>query len=109
MEDTETASLTRRRCVECDTAFMDFRQLGLLGCPNDYALFREGLLPLLQRVHRAARHVGKRPKHALNQESYGPRRRLRRQLRLAVEGEDYSRAAELRDRLAAKECHHGSS
>jgi protein arginine kinase activator len=83
---------------------MEFRAEGRLGCPHDYEVFRAGLKPLLERIHRSDRHVGKSPRHY----SPNPVREtelieLRSQLRRAVEAEAYEEAARLRDLLRQKE------
>jgi protein arginine kinase activator len=92
---------------------MEFRADGRLGCPADYELFRAGLLPILQRIHRATCHVGKVPRRraaAPPASTTEPRAvradellALRQQLRRAVETEHYERAAELRDLIRQKE------
>ncbi|MBV9124950.1 MAG: UvrB/UvrC motif-containing protein [Planctomycetes bacterium] len=99
-----TDELARLTCPSCGIKYMEFRAEGRLGCPRDYEVFRLGLEPLLQRIHRAARHVGKVPRHghrnaALQVEVM----ELRSRLRAAVEGEAYEEAARLRDLLRQKE------
>lgn len=89
-------------CPDCGTRFMDFRGSGRLGCPSDYASFSKGLLPLLQRIHGATRHVGK---VAARRPDAGERLRMRAMLREAVAREDYEEAARLRDRLRARDSH----
>jgi protein arginine kinase activator len=93
----ELAGLT---CPDCGLKFMEYRAEGRLGCPNDYAVFARGLLPLVQRAHGATRHVGKvaRPRPAA-----AGRLRLRTRLRGAVAREDYEEAARIRDLLRLKE------
>jgi protein arginine kinase activator len=96
--------LARLACPACGIRYMEFRARGRLGCPHDYAVFRNGLEPLLQRIHRAARHVGKTPRHG----APPPQRldelvELRRQLQAAVAEEAYEEAARLRDLLRQKE------
>ena len=88
--------LARRTCPVCGLKFMEFRADGRLGCPNDYAAFVAGLLPLLRRAHGATRHVGKVPRR---RPGAPDRLRLRAQLRDAVAREDYESAALLRDQL----------
>jgi protein arginine kinase activator len=96
----ELAHLT---CPECGMQFMEFRQQGRLGCPHDYEVFRSGLEGLLERIHRATRHVGKVPRRgadgAVEQAEILD---LRRRLRVAVEAESYEEAARLRDILRLK-------
>jgi protein arginine kinase activator len=99
-----TDELARLTCPACGIKYMEFRNSGRLGCPNDYAVFRAGLGPLLERIHRAGRHVGKaprrRPKSPAAQAELAE---LRRRLRAAVEAEAYEEAARYRDLLRQKE------
>jgi protein arginine kinase activator len=92
--------LAELSCPDCGIKFMEFRASGQLGCPQDYRVFSRGLLPLIQQVHGATRHVGKgakqRPGALL-------RLRLRSQLREAIEREDYEQAARIRDELRLKD------
>jgi protein arginine kinase activator len=89
----EMADLT---CPDCRLKFMEFRARGRLGCPHDYQVFMRGLLPLLQRVHGATRHVGK---IARRRPEVSERLRLRSRLREAIVREDYELAVTLRDQL----------
>jgi len=54
--------LGRLICPTCGIKYMEFRADGRLGCPADYEVFRAGLVPILQRIHRATRHIGKVPR-----------------------------------------------
>ncbi len=95
--------LARLACPECGIKFMEFRQEGRLGCPHDYEVFRQGLEPLLQRIHRAARHVGKSPRNGPEVAAEQAEQiALRRRLREAVDAEAYEEAARLRDLLRQK-------
>lgn len=97
----DPAALT---CPSCGLKYAVFRADGRLGCPNDYEAFRPALEPLLERIHRVARHAGKAPRRAGNL-----RRRatelaaLRDELAAAVAAEDYEAAARLRDRIRERE------
>jgi protein arginine kinase activator len=83
---------------------MEFRAEGRLGCPHDYSVFRVGLEPLLQRIHRSERHVGKTPRHrARHARQEADLLALRQQLKHAIEDEAYEEAARLRDLLRIKE------
>lgn len=99
------ADLSGLVCDQCGISYVEFRNQGLLGCANDYEVFKEQIGRLLERTHDGAtHHVGKVPKsigtvHKPQQDI----RRLRRQLDEAVAAEDYERAAELRDRIQAME------
>lgn len=100
----QTDELSRLKCPTCGIKYMEFRAQGRLGCPHDYDVFRAALEPLLRRIHRAIRHVGKTPAHF---ESRGGQHAetasLRRELHKAVESENYEEAARIRDLLREKE------
>jgi protein arginine kinase activator len=99
-----TDELARLTCPACGIKYMEFRAEGRLGCPHDYAVFRVGLEPLLQRIHRAGRHVGKAPRRRpMNATIQAEMVEVRRRLRVAVEAEQYEEAARLRDLLREKE------
>jgi protein arginine kinase activator len=92
-------------CPECGVSFMEFRQNGLLGCPNDYEIFAKHLEPLLERAHNGAVvHVGKLPARAgVDDRQHHELVRLRRELEEAVKVEDYETAARLRDQIKVLE------
>jgi protein arginine kinase activator len=101
-----TDELARLTCPACGIKYMEFRAEGRLGCPHDYTVFRSGLKPLLERIHRAARHVGKAPRHRpLTAASQAELLELRQQLRAAVDAEAYEEAARFRDLIRQKESH----
>jgi protein arginine kinase activator len=98
----EAASLV---CPECGLGFVEFRQNGLLGCPNDYEAFKKPLLGLLERAHNGGtRHIGKLPARAgVDDRRHHDLVRMRRELDEAVKVEDYETAARLRDRIKTLE------
>ena len=99
-----TDELARLTCPACGIKYMEFRAEGRLGCPHDYDVFRAGLEPLLKRIHRAVRHVGKAPRRGpLSGARQAELVELRKQLRAAVEAEAYEEAARLRDLIRQKE------
>jgi protein arginine kinase activator len=101
-----TEELARLTCPVCGIKYMEFRAEGRLGCPQDYEVFRVGLEPLLQRIHRAGRHAGKTPRHATaNLARQAEVVELGRRLRVAIEAEAFEEAARLRDLLRQKESH----
>ena len=99
-----TEELARLTCPTCGIKYMEFKAVGRLGCPQDYEIFRGALEPLLVRIHRSARHVGKVPPHAVkNAARQMELMQLRQQLRQAVDSEAYEEAARLRDLIKQKE------
>jgi len=88
-------------CPQCGTTLRDFQTNGQLGCPHDYVVFQNFLMPLIERAHEGAtHHVGKVPQTA---ETLVKRQtgimRLRRELQEAIEQENYERAARVRDQI----------
>jgi protein arginine kinase activator len=98
-----TDELARLTCPACGIRYMEFRAAGRLGCPHDYNVFRAGLEPLLDRIHRTCRHVGKRPKRTVSLEKQAELVELRQRLQEAIKTEAYEEAAQLRDLLRQKE------
>lgn len=100
----ELARLDQQACPVCGITFYEFRQAGRLGCPHDYVCFEKELEPLILSIHGKTRHTGKSPRR-------GPRTtdgqteliRLRREMKDAVEREDYERASQLRDQIRVVE------
>ncbi|MFV0442709.1 MAG: UvrB/UvrC motif-containing protein [Planctomycetaceae bacterium] len=91
-------------CPECGMTFKKFRSQGRLGCAQDYVLFREKLVPLLESIHGERQHIGKCPAQQpqvtrRNQELA----RLKIELKAAIEAEDYEQAAQLRDAIREAE------
>ena len=87
-------------CENCGISYVEFRNQGLLGCANDYEVFREPLVKLIDRAHAGAtHHVGKSPGVAKPANHTVDLRKLKKHLEEAVAAEDYERAAELRDRI----------
>src|SRR5262245_32866541 len=85
-----TDDLARLTCPACGIKYMEFRAEGRLGCPHDYEAFRSGLQPLLQRIHRAERHVGKAPRRVLPSTAWQAEViDLRRRLQAAVQAEKF--------------------
>lgn len=101
-EESEVKLADNLSCPNCGITFREFRESGRLGCPLDYDVFREQLLPLLENIHGETEHTGKIPKStpAKNRQHYEIIR-LRRELADAVKHEAYEAAAKLRDEIQA--------
>ena len=102
MSQSNVQEVSRIRCPDCGMTFMEFRSQGLLGCPNDYEVFGEYLGGVIERAQEGkTHHTGKAPGQSMEVNSKEQERlSLQRELREAIENEDYERAAKLRDRLA---------
>ena len=103
----ELSEIDQRVCDMCGITFFEFRNQGRLGCPHDYVQFENELEPLIANIHGEVQHHGCRPNR---EKSVGGEVALpesteelthvigmRKEIRDAVEGEDYERAGKLRD------------
>ncbi len=91
----------RKTCPHCGFSLGRFRKDGVLGCPRDYEIFEEPLIPLIEKAHAGnSRHFGKIPQRLpADDKSAIARLQLQDQLSAAVAREDYETAACLRDQL----------
>ena len=96
-----SSSGPERSCSNCGFTLDRLRKEGTLGCPHDYEVFEQALMPLIERAHNGnTAHCGKIPARVP-----GPAKKqaglshLRQQLDAAIRDEDYERAAELRDKM----------
>lgn len=106
-------------CPTCGLRFLDLKKTGLVGCQTCYEIFEARLSPLLKRAHDGgARHVGKVPSLRTTREivRIGPDasvgedeqpgtvadriEMLTHELALAIDAENYEKAAAIRDELA---------
>ena len=92
-------------CKTCGTRLEDFREDGLLGCPDCYDAFYDQVIPVLRSTHGSTQHVGDAPKAPQKEEKSAadPAEELRRQMAKAIAAEDFEQAAKLRDRIRALE------
>ncbi|MBQ7187968.1 MAG: UvrB/UvrC motif-containing protein [Kiritimatiellae bacterium] len=85
-------------CPACGLTRNEWRKNVRMGCPACYQAFGRELAPLIFQDQRASQHVGKTPqKYRLGAE----KARLERELQAAVEAQDFEKAIELRNSLAA--------
>ena len=99
----ELAKLDKRTCPQCGISFLEFRNQGRLGCPQDYIFFEKELLPLIANIHGDTAHHGKRPRSGGGTDDRTELIRLRREMKEAIEKEDYEQASQLRDKIREKE------
>jgi protein arginine kinase activator len=71
----DLAEIDQKACSMCGITFFEFRNNGRLGCPHDYVQFEKELEPLTAAVGK------------------------RREMKEAIECEDYEQAGSLRDEL----------
>jgi protein arginine kinase activator len=99
-EQPEVSGMDDRVCPNCGITFREFRTQGRLGCPHDYVEFEKDLKDLIENIHGETQHCGKLPRRAPDSSRRQHQLiRLRSELKLAVEEEDYETAARLRDEI----------
>jgi protein arginine kinase activator len=96
----ESSAADKQTCPLCGVSFLEFRNTGRLGCPHDYDVFRDEMMPLLENIHDETRHSGKVPRRA----PQGSQRQTslmqkRNELKRAIAAEDYETAARIRDEI----------
>jgi len=104
---SSTAKGTKRspklkRCVGCGMSFEDFGKTGRLGCGKCYITIHDEMTELLRKVHGSPKHRGKgsvEPSELIR--PVREERRLREELKKAVQDEDFERAANIRDQIRA--------
>lgn len=82
-------------CPVCGTTYSDYERSGLLGCASCYDMFKEELLPSIQRIQGKTNHVGKATK---NNDEFGLYRKLKdlqEQLEQALKERRYGEANRL--------------
>jgi len=87
-------------CSSCGFSQSDFKRVGRLGCPECYDAFRVELSELLKAMHKGTVHTGKAPSGYVDTKIYREQiAELSEELSSAVGGEDYEKAAQLRDEI----------
>lgn len=95
--DAKSIELT---CGNCGTTYREFKESGLLGCSECYKNFSSMVEPVIRRVQGNVKHSGKIPKKSgeklIKQRKV---KALKEELKKAVDGEEYEKAAKLRDEI----------
>lgn len=104
-------------CPTCGISYSKFRSTGKFGCPEDYKIFGQHVVQLLEKIHHKVQHSGKTPRFGSTEVPEKPEAMemerqetedeslikqadgLREELRVAIEDEQYEKAAELRDTI----------
>lgn len=87
-------------CTGCHLTYKEFRQRGRLGCARCYEAFKEGLIPLLERIHGSSQHLGRAPEESGDHlKAERQLIELRRELARVIQREEYEQAARIRDRI----------
>ncbi len=98
-QDVEGGSLVLK-CPVCGFTATDLKKTGRMGCSNCYEVFAGPLGAMLKGMHKGTSHVGKVPlRYRKERENADMLKKLQDSLDKAVEGEEYERAATLRDQI----------
>jgi protein arginine kinase activator len=87
------------RCPKCGLSFEDFKKIGRLGCSNCYEAFKDGLMPLLRKIHGSNSH-SRNGLHKIGPDSSQQKfdlTDLKAKLKQAIKKEEFEEAARLRD------------
>ncbi len=90
----------KKRCQCCGSSFEDIAKSGKIGCAECYEVFRDELMPSVQRIHGRTNHTGKLA-HAAGTEVKIKNEiaKCRYELEKAIKAQEFEKAAELRDRI----------
>lgn len=86
-------------CPQCGQTNKAFKESGRLACEQCYETFASSLEPLIAKVQKGTHHTGKRPIRGVVMTQEENLASLRRQLKDAVEKEEFEKAASLRDEI----------
>lgn len=84
-------------CTNCNMPYSEFKSTGILGCSECYENFNSVIVPVIKRVQGSIAHVGKIPEKLVRESETLNLDELQKMLKMAIETEEYERAAELRD------------
>lgn len=90
------------RCPVCGTLYSAISKNGMVGCDQCYHAFAQRLDPVIKRMHGSRKHAGKVPA-SFAAEPESQLDTLKKQLKQAVEKEDFELAAKLRDKIKSME------
>lgn len=87
-------------CSKCGMTYEEFRNTGKFGCNDCIGTFKQRIMPVVKNIQGYESHTGKIPKRAGG--SYRIQKdieKLKNELKLSIEKEEYENAAKIRDRI----------
>ncbi len=104
MFDKRPKSAPDQVCTLCGSTYEQIAREGKVGCAKCYEIFADRLRPSIERIHGNSRHVGRKPKGAVERDQKEEQlKALRKELSNAVAEENFEQAAKLRDQIRALE------
>lgn len=107
-----TNDLAEVKCKHCNSTYDDFKNTGKLGCPNCYEAFEQELDNVLKRLHGSNRYVKSDRKLEIKEKAdtkFDKVTKLKEELRICIENEEYEKAAKLRDQIKKMENKRGDN
>jgi protein arginine kinase activator len=104
--DQKAAPAPLVMCGKCGWSTAKFSEKGRLGCAECYKVFKDILSLAFKNMHKGTMHVGKRPGIPSKEADEDTRNaielmKLQKQLEEHILREEFEKAAEVRDRIAA--------
>lgn len=100
----QTTYLPSKGCSTCGMTYEEFKNVGKFGCSDCIDTFKQRLMPVVKSIQGYDTHAGKIPKRAGG--SYKIQKdieRLKNELKLAIDQEEYEKAVQLRDKIREAE------
>ena len=92
--------LPSKGCSTCGMTYEEFKNIGKFGCSDCIETFKHKLIPVIKNIQGYDTHTGKIPNRACGDyKAQKDLERLKEELKLMVEQEEYEHAAELRDKI----------
>ncbi|MBS4016227.1 MAG: UvrB/UvrC motif-containing protein [Candidatus Latescibacteria bacterium] len=87
-------------CSSCGLSYAAFTKAGRLGCETCYETFGNKLEAVIKRIHGTTTHIGKSTTNSKKKitEKFVIKK-LQASMKNAIAGEDYEKAASIRDRI----------
>ena len=93
-----------KSCPSCGSTLNDFKKTGKAGCADCYTTFSAELEATIRSIHGSATHSGKVPtKEKEKNQKANELKELRNELKIAIEKEEFEKAASLRDKIREME------
>ena len=109
LNDTVNVKTTHKTCNCCGITYQEVLKSGRLGCSSCYNVFKDELISTLQRLYGNTNHIGKKLNNeahvvADKEQSIDEKiKEKKKELSLAIENEEYEKAAVLRDEIKVLE------
>lgn len=89
-----------KKCPVCDCHYSEIAKTGKVGCPTCYEVFSDELSAMIASIHGTTAHTGNVPaKHRAIQKRANRLDALNKELKKAIQEENYETAAKLRDEI----------